>query len=87
METPRRWSTTGQSPPYDLRFRWTQARHNATFDNVALQETGRRPASELPHASSASQRMGTSGFVQVMSRPVCWIIDQSSAVGITRDGR
>ena len=67
METPRRWSTTGQSPLYDLRFRWTQARHIATFDNVALQETGRRPASELSYTSSASQRMGTSDFVQVTS--------------------
>ena len=35
--------------------------------NVALQERARRRASELSYTSSASQRMGTSDFVQVTS--------------------
>ena len=36
VEIPRRRSTTGESPQYDLRFRWAQARHFGTREGQKL---------------------------------------------------
>jgi hypothetical protein len=38
VEIPRRRSTTGESPLYDLRFRWRQARHIATLQCAGLSQ-------------------------------------------------
>ena len=86
MEIPSRLSTTGESPLYDLRFRWTQSRHIVRFDLTSRYKKQRYArASELSYTvSSASQRMGAFGFVWVTSRPVCWIIRPIFGGRITR---
>src|ERR1700733_14515836 len=38
VEIPSRLSTTGETPLYDLRFRWTQARHIATLQRAGLSQ-------------------------------------------------
>jgi hypothetical protein len=42
VEIPSGLSITGESPLYDLWFRWTQSRHIATFDLTSVAEAAMR---------------------------------------------
>ena len=54
VEIPKRLSTTGESPVYDLRFRWTQsARHIAMFDLTSVAGNSDAPG---PHNCRALRR-------------------------------
>jgi hypothetical protein len=43
VEIPSGLSTTGESPLYDLRSRWTQSRHIATFDLTSVARSSDAP--------------------------------------------
>ena len=72
MEIPRRRSTTGESPLYDLRFRWTQARHIAKSDLRSRYNKQRcaGPQNCRTVLALRAKAWGASGFVQVALRPV-----------------